>query len=156
MNARSSLGLAFLLCAATAAAQSPGACPTTTDQTNCVRVLACIGDTGRYFEGRSLGRGSGTLAGLINRTVTCIGIWTERNDDGLGQADVTCNDGLEVTVLYTYQEPFTGTAIGSGTANTGERVTAWSGLHVREYFQRESGNRNPRLPCGGSTDIPIS
>lgn len=156
MNARGSFRLCALLCLVPVMGVAQNTCETTNDQTNCVRVLACVGDSGSYFEGRSVGRGSGTMAGLIDQRIACTGTWTERNADGVGQVDVTCDDGMEVTVLYTYQEPYTGTAIGYGQANTGENITAWSGLHVLEYFQRETGEEAPNLPCGGPNSIPVS
>lgn len=128
-------------------------CPMTDDQSNCVRILACIGDKGLWFNGRALGRGTGTLAGLVNNGAVCEGTWTSRNVLGLGQADVSCDDGMQVTVYYTYQEEYTGTAIGRGRNNRGEWVKAWSGLHVLEYLERETGE--VALPCGEAS-IPIS
>ena len=44
-------------------AQSAIHCPMTADDSNCVRVVACIGDEGVWFNGRAFGRGEGTFSG---------------------------------------------------------------------------------------------
>lgn len=141
----------FLPAAVTASAL----CPMTGDQQNCVRVLACIGDKGRWFHGRALGRGSGTLAGVTDDGVSCAGTWTARNVMGLGQADVACDDGMTVRVIYFYQDEWTGTAIGRGISATGEVVKSWSGTHVLDYFRNGAPVGEARLRCG-EQDIPIS
>jgi hypothetical protein len=133
-----------------------GACDTTNDQSNCARVVACIGVDGNWFNGRAFGRGEGVLEGRLSTGASCKGHWVERNLLGLGQADVECDDGMTTTVLYTYQDTYTGTAIGHGRSNRGELVEAWSGRNVLTYFQ----NQNPdntviTLHCGLSA-IPLS
>lgn len=128
-------------------------CPMTGDQSNCSRILACIGSD-RWFEGRGIGRGNGTLAGTMSDGTTCTGTWTARNWFGAGQADVICDDGMSVTVLYTYQDEWTGTAVGGGEANTGDWVQAWSGNNVLDYLEAETG-RIKSLPCSFG-DIPVS
>ena len=130
-------------------------CPLTEDQSNCVRILACIGEEGRWFHGRAFGRGEGTLAGVINDGPQCQGTWTSRNLFGTGQADVTCDDGMEVTVIYFYQDEFTGTAQGQGITNRNEPVQAWSGENVLSYFRDGKPTAEARLRCG-EFDIPIS
>lgn len=151
--------LPALLCLAAwplaAPASEPTECRLTDDRTSCTRVLACIGDQGRWFNGRAMGRGEGTLAGTISDGTICAGTWTERNIFGAGQADVACDDGMTVTVIYFYQEPYTGTAIGRGIASTGVGVKSWSGLHVLDYLKQETGLPHATLPCG-AFDIPIS
>ena len=146
--------MAMALTAPGAHAQTDETCPLTDGASNCVRILACIGETGRWFHGRALGRGTGVLAGAVNDGVLCTGSWTARNAFGLGQADATCDDDMRVTVLYTYQEEYTGTAIGRGVSNRGEPVKAWSGLNVLDYLRREAGRDVVVLPCG-PVDIPI-
>jgi len=133
-------------------------CATTDDQNDCVRILACIGSEGNWFNGRAFGRGSGTLAGRTAFGAQCVGRWRSRNAMGLGQADVQCDDGMEVTVLYYLQDDYTGTAIGNGRTNRGEFVRAWSGLNVLEYLRDRSapeGENQVFLPCG-SQPIPMS
>jgi len=150
--------LASLLAAAPAPAGAGGAlpaCDTTDDAANCVRLLACIGGGGRWFSGRAVGRGSGTLAGETDDGVICQGRWTERNALGLGQANVACDDGMTVTVFFYYQDAHTGTAIGRGRASTGATVQSWSGLHVLDYLSERTGRPMPHLPCG-AREIPVS
>ncbi len=133
-----------------------GACETTNDQASCSRIVACIGDDGKWFNGRAFGRGAGVLEGQISNGATCKGRWVERNVLGLGQADVECDDGMTTTVLYTYQDAYTGTAIGNGRTNQGELVEVWSGQNVLAYFQNEDPD-NPviSLQCGLNS-IPLS
>ncbi len=134
------------------------ACPMTGDQANCVRVLACIGMEGLWFNGRAFGQGAGTVAGLLSDGAECVGRWKSRNVLGLGQADVTCDNGLQVTVYYYLQDSYTGTVLGNGRTNRGELVRAWSGDKVLEYLSdpdHPEGENRVFLPCG-SEPIPIS
>lgn len=138
-----------------AMAQDTALCPMTDDQSSCSRVLACIGDQGRWFHGRAFGRGEGTLAGVVNDGVTCQGTWTSRNAMGLGQADVVCDDGASIRVIYFYQDEYTGTAIGRGSSDKGDLVQSWSGEHVLEYFRNGEPTAEAVLKCG-THEIPIS
>lgn len=150
------LQLAALAAIAQSGQLSARTCPTTDDQNNCVRILACIGQQGNWFNGRAYGRGKGALLGVTSDGAQCTGVWTSRNAVGLGQAMVQCDDGMRVTVLYTYQDEYTGTAIGRGVSNRGEIVRAWSGLNVLDYLRDpESASPEVSLPCG-PVDIPIS
>lgn len=137
-----------------AQAQMPALCPLTGDQANCVRVLACIGNGDSWFHGRALGRGQGTLHGQISDGTRCHGHWTQRNALGLGQAGLNCDDGRRATVLFTYQDEWTGTTTGIGSFDDGRPVTAWSGRNVLNYLDRVTGRPN-RLPCP-SGQVPIS
>ncbi len=145
---------AFALLALPAHADDTSLCPLTADQDNCVRILACIGDHGRWFHGRAFGRGSGDLIGEMSDGVTCTGDWTSRNPMGLGQADVACDDGTTGTVLYTYQDHWTGTTTGLGSLSNGSRIEAWSGLNVLDYLDSQTG-RARTLPCAAG-DLLIS
>ena len=133
-----------------------GACDMTNDQASCSRVVACIGVEGTWFNGRAFGRGEGVLDGQLSTGAHCKGRWVEQNLVGLGQADVECDDGMTTTVLYTYQDAYTGTAIGHGRTNNDELVEVWSGQNVLAYFQNEDRD-NPviTLHCG-LTSIPLS
>ncbi len=130
-------------------------CLLTDDSDNCNRVLACVGDQGRWFNGRAYGRGDGTFAGHVNDGVTCNGTWMSRNWMGMGQADVTCSDGMTGRIYYTYQDPYTGTAIGRGLTAEGTVLQMWSGLNVLAYLRGDSGALVAALPCPNG-DIPMS
>jgi len=132
-------------------------CSMRADQSSCVRVLACIGTEGLWFNGRAFGQGTGVVAGLMSDGVQCTGRWKNRNAMGLGQADVTCDNGVEVMVFYYIQDNFTGTVLGNGLTNRGEMVRAWSGAKVLEYLRdpaHPEGENQVFLPCG-SKPIPI-
>lgn len=141
--------------AQTKPAQNLPFCPLTEGQDNCVRILACVGSEGDWFRGRSFGRGAGTLAGRLASGAACTGTWKSKNMFGFGQADVVCDNDMNVRVIYTYQDGYTGTAIGRGLSNNGDLVKAWSGLHVLEYLAKETGLPDGVLLCG-KVEIPIS
>lgn len=147
--------LAFLGLPLPVVAQDAGLCPLTDDSDSCSRILACIGDDGRWFHGRGFGRGEGTLTGVIDDGTTCTGTWMSQNMFGLGQADVACSDGMTVRVFFYYQDPYTGTATGRGISNRNEPVQSWSGTHVLDYFRDNSPTAEARLRCG-EHDIPLS
>jgi len=85
-------------------AQSETACPMTRDDSNCVRVVACIGDQGVWFNGRALGRSEVTFSGTTSTGLMCAGTWMSRNAFGLGQGDITCENEQKGRVFYTYQD----------------------------------------------------
>ena len=155
MFARRLLPAAMPVLLLAVAAGAEPLCDLTDDQTSCSRVLACFGTDGRWFEGRAFGRGTGTVAGMVSDGVSCSGTWTSGNGQGRGEAWVTCDDGMTVTVTTEYQDHYTGTAIGQGVANTGAVVKSWSGLHVADFLRREGNTPQAVLPCGPQ-DIPIS
>jgi hypothetical protein len=155
MFARCLLPAAVLVFPFVAMAQGEAACDLTDDQTSCSRVLACFGDAGRWFEGRAFGRDTGTVAGVVNDGVSCFGTWATENGQGQGEARLTCDDGMEVTLLAVYQDYYSGTAIWTGRSADGIPVRAWSGLHVIDFLRRESDTPQAVLPCG-TQEIPIS
>src|SRR6056300_517622 len=113
-------------------AQSATHCPMTADDANCVRVVACIGDEGVWFNGRAFGRGEGTFSGT-----TSMGLM--------------CEDGRKGRVFYTYQDEYTGTAVGQGAMHSGAKIKIWSGTNVLEYLRGDTGERIAYLPCDGGS-----
>lgn len=149
---------AFALLALTfpATAQEDLPCKTTPDNSSCAWVFACIGPSGRWFEGRSIGRGQGRLDGKTSDGVACSGSWT--NGDGLGalpMAMFSCQDGTQGSVVYFHQDQYSGTAIGRGTTTRGQTVEVWTGEHVIDFFKRGSPRDQALLLCGEEA-IPIS
>ncbi|MDP4891560.1 hypothetical protein [Cypionkella sp.] len=149
---------AFALLALTfpATAQDVLPCETTPDNRSCARVFACIGPSGRWFEGRGIGRGQGRLDGHTSDGATCTGSWD--NGDGLGtlpKAVFSCQDGTQGSVVYFHQDQYTGTAIGRGTTTKGQTVEVWTGEHVVEFFRRGAPSAQALLLCGEAA-IPIS
>ena len=68
-----------------------------------------------------------------------------RNAFGLGQADLMCEDGRKGRVFYTYQDEYTGTAVGQGAMHSGEKIK----INVLEYLRGDTGERIAYLPCDG-------
>jgi hypothetical protein len=155
MYRRALLPVAFGILAMPVWAQNTDLCPMTDDNENCVRVVACIGDAGRWFHGRAYGRGTGTVAGVMSDGVACSGTWVSRNAVGMGEAEVTCDDAVTVRVLYYYQDSTTGTAKGRGETSTGDLVEIWSGTHVLDYFRDGDPSAEGLLQCG-DYGIPMS
>ncbi|MEM7488705.1 MAG: hypothetical protein AAF390_06225 [Pseudomonadota bacterium] len=124
------------------------------DRANCVRVLACIGEDGLWFDGEARGWDTGTVAGRISDGTTCEGTWDLDGPGGAGQARLACEGGLEIGVIYTQQHNETGTVMGSGVDSLNRPVRVWSGLHVLRFLTPE-GQVRAALQCGDAP-IPIS
>ena len=122
-------------------AQSATHCPMTANDANCVRVVACIGNEGAWFNGRAFGRGEGTFSGMTSTDLMCERTRMSCNAFGLGQADVMCEDGSKGCVFYTYQDEYSGTAVGQGAMHSGEKIKIWSGTNVLEYLRGDTGER---------------
>ena len=146
---RATMLFALFLFPQNLSAQSATHCPMTADDSNCVRVVAYIGAEGVWFNGRAFGRGEGTFSGTTSTGLMCEGTWMSRNAFGLGQADVMCGDGRKGRVFYTYQDEYTGTAVGQGAMHSGEKIKIWSGTNVLEYLRGDTGERIAYLPCDG-------
>lgn len=122
-------------------------------QKNCVRALACIGAEGLYFDGRARGWDRGLIRGAINDGTECAGMWDSSGPMGTGFAELVCDDGAEIRILYYSQDSETGTVIGAGEDNLGRKIRGWSGQNVLRFLT-EPGVP-PRLPCRAGP-IPIS
>jgi len=138
-----------------ATAQAHTSCAPAEDQSDCVRVVACVGEEGLWFNGRAFGRGAGDFSGALSDGTACTGTWMSRNFLGLGQADVACENGMTGRVYYTYQDSYTGTALGQGLANDGRRIRIWSGTNVLAYLRGQTGEPVATLPCTPE-GIPMS
>jgi hypothetical protein len=121
---------------------------------NCVRVLACIGTAGRYFDGQARGWDQGTVTGTTSDGVTCTGTWRSDGLMGSGTSWMKCSDGVSIEVLYYTQDNRTGTVIGRGRGSAGQPIRVWTGTNVLAYLAPE-GRPSAELPCGGAP-IPIS
>lgn len=115
------------------------------DPNSCVRVLACIGTQGEWFDGRAYGWDDGTVSGTTNLGIHCEGHWSTRFS--IGTSQLTCDDGRMIEMLYTNQDNATGTGIGHGRDSTGQPIQSWAGTHVLEFLTPE-GAVEPRLLCG--------
>jgi len=73
---------------------------------------------------------------------------------GAGLGEMTCEDGLQINVLYYNQDNETSTAIGGGTDSLNRPVQIWSGNNVLQFLTGP-GAFGPALPCAAG-DIPLS
>ncbi len=115
-------------------------------QRSCSRVLACIGDEGRWLDGRARGWDAGTLTGVMDDGTTCTGDWWVVGERAAG-AEMTCSDGSAGSVRYIAQDPATGTGIAAGAMADGRAIRAWTGLNVLDYLREEAGGPEALLPC---------
>ena len=137
--------LASALAAAAAAGPARAAdCPET--GAYCVRFVACIEETGEHFSGHALGHDDGALAATSSLGASCAGNWW-RTRLGFGRADFACDDGRSGGALYTWFEPETGTAIGTGVFADGARARFWSGSDLECYFRETAPDEVRRMKC---------
>ncbi len=145
---RSSLPVIICLFPHFGAAQTAQTCETRPGSlSNCVRVLACIGDGGLYLDGEARGWDQGTLEVTRSDGVRCTGRWNSDGPLGTGVAELTCEDGLTGGVVYYNQDNETGTVIGQGQDSLGRQIEAWSGLNVLQFLSESGKPQEARLPC---------
>lgn len=125
------------------------------DPNACSPVVGCIAARDEWFVGQAVGWDEGTLAATTSKGTICTGEWVSRNLAGLGQATFSCDDGTQGSVFFTYQDNVTGTAKGHGLTSDFRRVEFWSGLNIRDFIARETGEVDPTLMCGDA-EVPIS
>ena len=121
-------------------------------QTNCVRVLACVGDAGVWFDGQARGWDTGPVKGRMSSGETCAGTWRSDGPGGTGLSSLGCSDATRVDVVYYSQDNDTGTVIGQGIDTKGRHIRVWSGTNVLAYLTEEG---QAALPCVQG-DIPVS
>jgi hypothetical protein len=148
---RAALAGATVFFACPASAQmtlDPDCLPAAGTEANCVHVVACIGGE-TLFVGAATGWEAGRLEGRLSTGALCTGDW----DNATASARFTCDDGQAGRVRYLLRDGPTGTAIGVGATREGLGVEAWSGLDLRGYIRRETGE--VRLDCGPAA-LPLS
>ncbi|MEO1637872.1 MAG: hypothetical protein AAFU41_01330 [Pseudomonadota bacterium] len=123
-------------------------------QDNCVRVLACVGFHGVYFDGQARGWDEGPVSGQMSTGVTCSGTWTADGPFGAGMSRLQCDNGIDIGVIYHTQDNETSTVIGNGSDTAGQPIEVWSGENVLEFLTPE-GEVSARLPCPDGA-IPMS
>jgi hypothetical protein len=133
--------------------KGPAACDNIPfSQDNCVRVLACIGDAGVYFDGQARGWDAGPVTGVMSTGVTCSGEWRSDGPAGTGLSSLACSDQSRADVVYYSQDNETGTVIGQGLDSRGRYIRVWSGTNVLDFLTEDG---ETALPCVQG-DIPIS
>ncbi|MEL6959442.1 MAG: hypothetical protein AAGL89_10870 [Pseudomonadota bacterium] len=144
----------LVLCTGPTSAQDLGVCQNLPfSQSNCVQVLACIGEDGLWFDGKARGWDQGTVTGMRSDDVLCKGTWNSNGPMGTGIGEMTCQDGTDVNVIYYNQDNITGTVIGRGFDSDGRQIQIWSGENVLQFLTAP-GAFGPALPCVFG-DIPV-
>ena len=112
----------------------------------CVPWVACVEATGEIFHGASYGHDGGALVARSSGGVLCKGNW-QRTFMGIGIATFDCSDGRSGQSSFTWFEPETGTAVGSGNFSNGEVTRFWAGNNLARYFREVSPEEEVRMAC---------
>ncbi|MGL4238426.1 MAG: hypothetical protein ACRCSW_20360 [Tabrizicola sp.] len=113
---------------------------------NCSPLVVCIEATGEIMRGASFGTDSGPFLVLSVNGTICEGTW-RRSPIGLGLAEFTCSDGRSGKSAFTWFEPESGTAVGSGQFSDGTEGRFWSGNNLERYFREVSPEDRQRMAC---------
>jgi hypothetical protein len=133
-----------LLAAAPAGAGGTEPCDPVT--MNCSPLVVCIEATGEILRGASFGRDAGPFQAANSDGVLCDGTW-RRGFMGLGLAAFTCSDGRSGTSAFTWFEPESGTAVGTGRFSDGTEARFWSGNNLEAYFREVAPAERERMAC---------
>ncbi|WP_299643752.1 hypothetical protein [uncultured Ruegeria sp.] len=148
----SAIAIALVASTALAGLKLPANCaPNRGNLSNCVPILACLGDSGIFFTGRAIGWGKGTHAGQTSANFGCHGQWRAQGSFGFGEATLECDNGLTGKAFFTYQHPETGTASGIGRLSTGEIFHVWSGNNVDQFLINKYGEVDAGALCQNFT-----
>lgn len=123
-------------------------------QSNCIRVLACLGDQGLWLDGKARGWDQGTVSLERSDQILCYGTWDSNGPLGTGRAEIACEDGSSGNIIYYNQDNVTGTVIGRGIDDQGRHIQVWSGENILQFLTAP-GAYGPALPCVAG-DIPLS
>jgi hypothetical protein len=113
---------------------------------NCSPLVACVEATGEIFRGASFGVDGGPFHAESQAGVRCDGTW-RRTVMGLGLAEFLCSDGRSGRSAFTWFEPESGTAVGTGQFSTDEVARFWSGNNLERYFREVSPEDRQRMAC---------
>lgn len=122
---------------------------------SCSPIAACMPGDGVYLVGRAVGWDFGTLGGITNTGVSCVGTWDTRGFGGVGRVSFECADGLTGRVIYYSRDNATGTAHGRGMTNALSQIEGWSGDYIEEFLRADSGQLDGELMCG-KVPMPLS
>ncbi|CUX81780.1 MAG: Protein of unknown function (DUF1358) [Roseibaca calidilacus] len=116
---------------------------------SCSPIVACMPGEDSYFVGRAIGWDEGTLSGVTNTGIICIGTWRVTGL-GVGLARFACDDGLEGRLVYYYQDGETGTTHGRGLISGFGFVEAWSGHNIEQFLDQTGRRVDGELMCGAA------
>jgi hypothetical protein len=112
----------------------------------CSPLVVCVEATGEILRGASFGTDAGPFAVASLTGTLCEGNW-RRGFMGLGLAEFACNDGRSGASAFTWFEPESGTAVGSGRLSTGEEARFWAGNNLERYFREIAPEERQRMAC---------
>lgn len=121
----------------------PSCDPATMD---CSPLVVCVESSGEILRGASFGRDAGPFMAQSLNGALCTGEW-RRTFLGLGVATFACDDGRSGASAFTWFEPESGTAVGSGTFSTGETARFWAGNNLERYFREIAPEERARMAC---------
>lgn len=133
-------------------AQDDKGCPSGDPEHTCDHIVACIGTSGLWFNGRARGNGPiDQIHGALNTGATCTGTRMNYNKMFAGEITLQCTDGTRTTV--DYDQPRLGNdfdyGYGQSVTQDGREVQVWLANDIVTILRRESGGIASLLPCVG-------
>lgn len=116
---------------------------------SCSPIVACMPGEGTYLVGRAIGWDEGTLSGVTNTGVSCIGTWRVTGL-AVGLARFACDDGLEGRLVYYSQDGETGTTHGRGLISGFGQIEAWSGHNINQFLDATGRRVDGEAMCGAT------
>ena len=149
MRRACSIAATFLMAQAAPAMELPDCALIPHSPDSCSPIVACMPGEGTYLVGRAICLDEGTLSGVTNTGVSCIGTWRVTGF-AVGLARFTCDDGLEGRLIYYYQDGETGTTHGRGLISGFGQIEAWSGHNIRQFLDQSGRRVDGALMCGAT------
>ncbi|EBA17558.1 hypothetical protein RSK20926_07467 [Roseobacter sp. SK209-2-6] len=112
----------------------------------CVPIVACTKDGADFFVGRAYGKDGGPVQAQSKNGRKCEGRWW-RTLIGTGKAELTCSDGLEAKISYSYFHKGSGTVLGKARLSDGARMSFWAGHRILPYVLHRERHRTEMIDC---------
>lgn len=113
---------------------------------NCSPLVVCVEGTGEFLRGASFGQDSGPFWAESPEGVLCQGNW-RRGPLGVGLAEFSCSDGRSGKSAFTWFEPESGTAVGTGRFSDGQEARFWGGNNLERYFREVAPEERQSMAC---------
>ncbi len=105
----------------------------------CNRILICIGEERRLFDGLATGgRGPlNTVSGQLDNRVTCEGTRMLYNKLLSGEIALSCDDGTTIAVTYSTNRPQDGFGFGQSVDADGAVIRTWVGYDLQKTLRNQ-------------------
>lgn len=141
------LTIGFIILSTTTAIAEAPLCSNPADE--CNKLVACNESSGEYFQGGASNADEGVIFIRSSSGTECTGDWW-RTLFGMGQAQITCDDGRQGQALFSWFERDTGTVVGNGKFDDGALIRFWTGTNLNGYFAIHGDKERPRMKCSSA------